>query len=208
MEVRSADNRVVFRPTPLSQPVNVSTRGNVLGGENVLIGGFIVGETTTKKVMVRALGPSLQQFGITNALSDPVLQVFGSAGNMRVANDNWRDTQATDIIASGLQRQDNRESAIVITLPAGDYTAIVRSNNAIDIGLVEVYDLDEAADPDLTNISTRGLVQGGEHVLIGGFILGKPKWREEGAGARDWAVVKRIRNRSATAGSGSRSVQQ
>jgi hypothetical protein len=159
-------------PTPLSQPVNVSTRGNVLGGENVLIGGFIVGGTTPKKLIIRAIGPSLQQFGVTNALIDPVLQIFGSAGNTLATNDNWRDTQESEIIASGFQPQDDRESAIVITLPAGAYTAIVRGNNVSGIALVEVYDLDKTASSDLTNISTRGLVQGGEHVLIGGFILG------------------------------------
>jgi hypothetical protein len=80
---------------------------------------------------------------------------------MLAANDNWRDTQATDIIASGLQPQDNRESAIVITLPAGAYTAIVRGNNATGVGLVEVYGLNQTVDSDLTNISTRGFVQGG-----------------------------------------------
>jgi IgA Peptidase M64 len=159
-------------PTSLSQPINVSTRGNVLDGENVLIGGFIVDGTATKKVMVRALGPSLQQFGVTKPLSDPVLQLFGSAGNILATNDNWRDTQETDIIASGFPPQDDRESAVVITLPAGTYTAIVRGNNGVGIGLVEVYDLDQGSASDLTNISTRGFVQGGEHVLIGGFILG------------------------------------
>ena len=159
-------------PTPLSQPVNVSTRGNVLGGENVLIGGFIVGGTTSKKLIIRAIGPSLQQFGITNALSDPVLQIFGSAGNILATNDNWRGTQESEIIASGFQPHDDREPAIVITLPAGAYTAIVRGNNVTGIALVEVYDLDKTASSDLTNISTRGVVRGGEHVLIGGFILG------------------------------------
>jgi hypothetical protein len=159
-------------PTPLSQPVNVSTRGNVLNGENVLIGGFIVGGTTPKKLIIRAIGPSLQHFGITDALSDPAVQIFGSAGNMLATNDNWRDTQESEIIASGFQPQDDRESAIVITLPAGAYTAIVRGNNVTGIALAEVYDLDETANSDLTNISTRGFVQGGEHVLIGGFILG------------------------------------
>src|SRR5205823_14285187 len=96
-------------PTPLSQPVNVSTRGNVLSGENVLIGGFIVGGTTPKKLIIRAIGPSLQQNGITNALSDPVLQIFGSSGNVLATNDNWRNTQESQIIASGFQPQDDRE---------------------------------------------------------------------------------------------------
>ena len=159
-------------PIALSQPINVSTRGNVLGGENVLIGGFIVGGTTPKKLIIRAIGPSLQQLGITDALSDPVLQIFGSGGNVLATNDNWRNTQESEIIASGFQPQDNRESAIMITLPAGAYTAIVRGNNVTGIALVEVYDLDETVGSDLTNISTRGFVQGGEHVLIGGFVLG------------------------------------
>ncbi len=159
-------------PTPLSRPVNVSTRGNVLGGENVLIGGFIIGGTTPKKLITRAIGPSLQQFGITNALSDPVLQIFGAAGNILATNDNWRDNRESEIIASGVEPQDDRESAILIILPPGTYTAIVRGKNVTGIALVEVYDLDETAGSNLTNISTRGFVQGGEHVLIGGFILG------------------------------------
>ena len=90
-------------PTPLSQPVNVSTRGNVLGGENVSIGGFIVGGTTPKKLIIRAIGPSLQQFGIANALSDPVLQIFSAAGNILATNDNWRDNRESEIIASEVQ---------------------------------------------------------------------------------------------------------
>ena len=114
----------------------------------------------------------MQQFGITNALSDPVLQIFGSAGNLLATNDNWRDTQEPAIIASGFQPQNDLESAIVITLPAGAYTAIVHGNNVTGVGLVEVYDLDQTAVSDLTNISTRGFVEGGQHVLIGGFILG------------------------------------
>jgi IgA Peptidase M64 len=160
-------------PTALSQPVNISTRGNVLTGENVLIGGFIIGGTAPKKLIIRALGPSLQQFGITNALSDPILQLLDSAGEIIATNDNWRDTQQSEIAASGFQPPNDKEPAISITLPVGAYTAIVRGNNATGIALVEVYDVGQAASSDLTNISTRGFVQGGERVLIGGFILGK-----------------------------------
>jgi hypothetical protein len=189
-------------PTPLSQPVNIFTRGNVLSGENVLIGGFIVGGKTPKKLSIRALGPSLQQYGITNALSDPALQIFGLGGNVFATNDNWRDTQESEVIASGFQPQDDRESAIVITLPPGAYTAIVRGNNVTGIAPVEVYDLDETAGSDLTNISTRGFVQGGRTCFDRWIYFRQPEWRKQDYGSSNRTIVERVRDRSAPARSG------
>jgi subtilisin family serine protease len=162
-----------FRAIKRSQPTNVSTRGRVETGNNVMIGGFIINGNASKKVIIRAIAPSLAQYGLTNLLADPVLELHASNGSLIVSNDNWRDTQETEIQASGLAPQNNLESAIVATLPPSNYTAIVKGKNATSgLALVEVYDLDSAVDSKLTNISTRGLVQTGDNVMIGGFILG------------------------------------
>jgi hypothetical protein len=156
-----------------SQPLNVSTRLRVETGNNVMIGGFIITGNASKKVIIRAIGPSLAQFNLTNLLADPVLELHGPNNALIVSDDNWRDTQQTEIQASGLAPQDDLESAIVATLPPGGYTAIVRGKNQTSgLGLVEVFDLDTAADSRLANISTRGFVQTGNNVMIGGFIIG------------------------------------
>ena len=109
-----------------SQTVNLSTRMRVQTGDNVGIGGFIVSGTGLKHVIVRAIGPSLSRFGITNPLADPVLELHGSGAFITITNDNWRDTQQTQIEATGLPPTDDFESAIDATLTPGAYTAIVR----------------------------------------------------------------------------------
>ena len=142
-------------------------------GDNVLIGGFIVTGTQPKKVIVRAIGPSLSAL-FAGALADPILELRDSSGALIRSNDNWRTDQEAEIIASTIPPSDDLESAIVATLPANGsaYTAIVRgANNGTGIGVVEVYDLNQAADSELANISTRGLVQTGDNVLIGGMIV-------------------------------------
>lgn len=155
------------------QLLNVSTRLRVQTGDNALIGGFIVTGHTSKKVIVRAIGPSLTDFGIPGALANPVLELNGPAGFATLTNDNWRDTQQTEIAATGIPPGHNLESAIVATLPPGGYTAIIRGqNNGTGVGLVEAYDLLSAADAKLANISTRGFVETGESVMIGGLIAG------------------------------------
>lgn len=121
-------------------------------------------------MIVRAIGPSLT---VPGALSNTQLELFDSAGRI-ATNDNWRSTQEAEIIASTVPPTNELESAIVATLPANGsgYTAIVRGvNGETGVGLVEVYDLDLTADSKLANISTRGLVQTGDNVLIGGFIV-------------------------------------
>ncbi len=152
--------------------LNISTRMNVGTGENVLIGGFIVVGTDPKKVIIRAIGPSLADMGVPDALADPILELHMSDGSV-VTNDNWRDTQEQEIIDSTVPPSNNLESAIVATLDPNPYTAIVRGkNNGTGVGLVEVYDLDQAANSQLANISTRGFVDIGDNVMIGGFIVG------------------------------------
>jgi hypothetical protein len=152
---------------------NISTRLRVETGDNVLIGGFIVTGTQPKKIIVRAIGPSLPLAG---ALADPVLELRNSSGALIRSNDNWRDdpAQESEIIATGIPPSNNLEAAIVETLPANAsaYTAIVRGlDNGTGIGVVEAYDLDRTVNSKLANISTRGLVQSGDDVLIGGLIV-------------------------------------
>ena len=154
---------------------NVSARVVVQSGNNVLIGGFIVSGTQPKKVIVRAIGPSLSAQGVPvpGRLPDTTLELVGPGGTI-ATNDNWHSTQETEIIASMVPPTNDLESAIVATLPANgaSYTAIVRgAGSATGLGLVEVYDLDRAVDSQLANVSARGLVQTGNNVMIGGFIL-------------------------------------
>jgi hypothetical protein len=142
-------------------------------GDNVGIGGFIIAGSAPKRVLLRGIGPSLSQVGISDPLADPVLELHGPAGFATIINDNWRDTQELEIIATGLPPSDDLESAIVMTLNPGPYTAIMKgNNNTSGVGLVEVYDLDQAAISNLANISTRAFVSTGANIMIAGFILG------------------------------------
>ena len=106
--------------------LNISTRMNVGTGDNVLIGGFIVVGTEPKKVLLRAIGPSLTAFGVLNALADPTIELH-KPGNIVVTNDNWKDTQEPEIMATGIAPTNDLESAILATLDPGLYTAIVRA---------------------------------------------------------------------------------
>jgi hypothetical protein len=163
-------------PTPTPSPGqlgNISTRLRVETGDNVLIGGFIVTGTQSKKIIVRAMGPSLPLAG---ALADPVLELRNASGGLISSNNDWRDdpAQESEIIATGIPPSNDLESAIVATLPSNGsaYTAIVRGlNNGTGIGVVEAYDLDQTVNSKLANISTRGFVQTGDDVLIGGLIV-------------------------------------
>lgn len=148
---------------------NISTRLRVETGDNVLIGGFIITGTQPKKVIVRAIGPSLP---VAGALADPILEL-NSGGTVVATNDNWMDApNRQEIIDSTVPPTNNAESAILMTLNPGTYTAIVRGvNNTTGVALVEAYDLNRMVDSKLANISTRGLVQTGDNVLIGGFII-------------------------------------
>ncbi len=154
----------------VSSAVNLSTRMVVQTGDNVLIAGFIITGSGQKKVIVRALGPSLPLAG---ALSDPFLELHDASGRLISSDDNWRATQQNEIIASGLAPTNDSESAIIATLAPGAYTAIVRGvNNTTGVGLVELYDLDNAdASSRFANLSTRGNVLTGDNVMIGGFIV-------------------------------------
>ncbi len=169
---------IVFRfaaPAPSGTFGNISTRLNVLTGDNVLIGGFIITGVDAKQVVLRAIGPSLADFGVSGVLADPTLSLHDSTGAVIATNDNWMENSTADqtvLMNDKLAPTNPAESAIVRTLPAGAYTAIVSGvGNTTGVALVEAYDIDAAAASQLANISTRGLVQTGDNVMIGGFII-------------------------------------
>ena len=157
---------------PAGQPLNIATRMNVLAGDNALIAGFIVTgpSGSTKKVLIRGLGPSLAQFGVSNTLSDPLLELHKPGGN--VTNDNWQQGN-TSLIPAGFAPSDPKEAVIVATLTPGNYSAVVKgAHGETGVGIAEVYDLDAASPAKLANISTRGFINTGDDVMIGGFIVG------------------------------------
>ncbi|MEY2489987.1 MAG: hypothetical protein QOC70_1929 [Verrucomicrobiota bacterium] len=149
---------------------NISTRALVETDDNVLIGGFIVSGGSSKRVLLRAPGPTVS---VPGALMDTKLELYDGAGHLLTANDNWPDApNKQEIVDSGLAPNDAREAAILTQLPSGGATAIVRgANGATGVALVEVYDIDSAAPAKLANISTRGIVRPGNNLMIGGFIL-------------------------------------
>lgn len=170
-------NTPVFDPSSLrpasGKLLNISTRLGVGNGEEVMVGGFIITGKQPKKVMLRAIGPSLAEAGLGGALADPVLEVHDQTGAVIASNHDWKEAQQSEIQASGIAPRHDLESAAVLTLAPGAYTAQVRGeNNASGIGLAELYDLDSGSDSSLANISTRGFVGRESKVLIGGFIVG------------------------------------
>ena len=176
-----AHDLLVPAPSPSPTPAelgNLSTRVSVGTSDNVLIGGFIISGTDPKLVVLRALGPSLSVHGVTGVLANPSLELHDSTGITIAANDNWMDLSAADqmvLTENNLAPADSAESAIVMTLNPAEYTAVVRGvNETTGVALVEAYDLDGGTtDSRFANISTRGFVQTGDNVLIGGiFILG------------------------------------
>ena len=161
--------------------LNMSTRMQVLTGDNAPIGGFIVTGLSPKRVIVRAIGPSLGALGVAGALADPTLELHAPDGSV-ISNDNWKDVQQAEIEATGLMPTNDLESAIVESLDPGAYTAVVHGKgDTTGIGLVEAYDLDQPVDSQMANISTRGFVDTGDNVMIGGFIVG-PRQLGDGLG--------------------------
>lgn len=148
---------------------NISTRMRVLRGDNALIGGFIITGTQPKKVIIRGLGPSLT--GLATALANPTLELLQGTAVL-AQNNNWRDSQESEIAGTTIPPANNLESAIVRTLDPGAYTAILRgAGQSSGTGLVEVYDLETTAASRLANISTRGFVGSGDDAMIGGVII-------------------------------------
>jgi hypothetical protein len=152
--------------------LNLSTRELVGTDDNVGIGGFIVAGSDPKPVLLRGIGASLAQFGVPNALADPVLELHGPGAFATITNNNWRDTQEVIIQATGIPPTNDLESAIVATLDPGAYSAVVRgNNNTSGVALIEAYDLDQEVLSNLANISTRAFVNTGDNIVIAGFTL-------------------------------------
>ena len=151
--------------------VNVSTRGQALTGDGVMIGGFVISGSVPKKVLVTARGPSLAAFGVLGTLANPYLQIY--SGQTQIAsNDDWGSAgNAAEIQASGSAPGNALESAVLMTLNPGAYTAIVSGvSGGTGVGIVEAFEIDSPESP-LINISTRGMVLTGDDVLIGGFVV-------------------------------------
>ena len=162
----------IVKYSTASQLLNISTRMRVQTGDNALFAGFIVTGSSAKKVLLRAIGPSLPMAG---ALQDPVLELR-SADGTTVINDDWKDSQESEIRATSLPPPHDKESAIVAVVPPGAHTAIVREKSGgTGSGLVEVYDISAVEPATPANISTRGHVGTGDDVMIGGFILRGPR---------------------------------
>jgi hypothetical protein len=155
---------------------NISTRLRVGTGNNVLIGGFIISGTAPKKIVIRALGPTLASSGVSGVLQNPTLELHDASGALIASNDNWGTApNKQQIIDANLAPPNSLESAILATLDPGPYTAIVRGvSNTAGVALVECYDIDPGAASQLGNISTRGFVQTGNNVTIAGVIVGGP----------------------------------
>ena len=154
-------------PTRLA---NISTRGQVLTGYDIMIGGFVIGGLAPKTVVVRAIGPSLVSSGVANPLADPRLDLYAGQHVYRSVGD-WQNAFNADLIQTlGFAPSDPRESVILVTLNPGAYTAVVSGNGGTGVGLVEVYEIDRE-DVPLINISTRGYVGASDDVMIGGFVI-------------------------------------
>jgi len=165
-----------FTVTVMTGPArlaNLSTRAQVGTGGDVLIGGFVVSGSSSKRILARGIGPSLVQFGVTNALMDPTLELHAQNGALLFSNDNWTTApNKQEISDTGRAPGSSQEPAILTTLAPGKYTAIVRgSANTTGVALVEVYDQDSGPGSLLANLSTRGKVGTGANVMIGGVIV-------------------------------------
>src|SRR5438046_1610152 len=161
-------------PTSTVHLSNISTRALVQTGNHVLIGGFVISGSASKQVLLRAIGPTLANSMVPSPLQDPVLSLHNTTTEI-ASNDNWQTAANASQIPAALMPTDPRESAILITLQPGAYTGIVSGKGGTSgVALVEVYDLQSTSSSELTNISTRGVVQTRDFVMIGGFIPAGP----------------------------------
>ena len=180
-DIDGASVSQTFDVTMASYPVhlaNISTRVVVGAKDAALIGGFIIRGDAPKRVVIRAIGPSLADVGLTNLLNDPTLEVHDGTGVLLASNNNWQDAANQQEIADiGLAPSNSNESALLVTLPssasAAAYTAVIYgAGGSGGLGLVEVYDVDSGPGSTILNISTRGNVESGDNVMIGGLIVG------------------------------------
>jgi uncharacterized repeat protein (TIGR02543 family) len=177
----------IFNAIDLSGPPrmgNISTRGLVLTGNDVMIGGFVIGGLANKTVAIVATGPSLSAFGISNPLANPMITLVRSSDQVTIgSNDDWQQaSNAPQLQASGFAPPHPSEAAILVSLPPGAYTAIVQGvGGGTGVAVIGVYEVDAPTIP-LVNISTRGRVGTGNDVLIGGFVI-------QGSGPQTVAIV-------------------
>jgi autotransporter-associated beta strand protein len=156
---------------PATGFLNISTRMRVGTGDNALIGGFIVAGNASKKVIIRGIGPSLAS--LPGRLADPTLELRDSASGLIFSNDNWVESTQSQEIMDTIPPSHDHEAAIIATLAPGSYTAVMRgAGSTTGIGVVEVYDLAQEVSARLANISSRGFVETGDNIMIGGFIAG------------------------------------
>ena len=179
-QIPGGANQVAIEPPAI---VNISTRAEMQTGDNVSIGGFIISGTEPKTVIIRGLGPSLGGSGVSGVLADPTLELHDGSGRVIATNDDWQDAANASSIPAGLVPSFASEAAILITLPPGAYTAIEAGKGGlVGIGLVEVFDMSPNSNSRIDNISTRGLVQSGAGVMIGGFVV------QAGAAGRQFLI--------------------
>jgi hypothetical protein len=154
-----------------AQLLNISSRLRVQTGDNVLIGGFIITGSDPKRVILRAIGPSIN---LPGSLLDPTLELHSTAAGLLESNDNWVDSpNKAEIESSGVAPSGQSESVIIRTVLPGAYTAVVRGkDNTTGTAVVEAYDGNNANNSKLANLSTRGFIETGNNILIGGFITG------------------------------------
>ena len=155
-----------------SRLINLSTRGDVLTGDNILIGGFVISGTEDKTVLVRARGPSLADANVPGSLDNPFLRLFDSAGLVVASNDNWSDDSSAGLIPSDLRPVYTNEATLLRTLAPGAYTAQLSGvGGTTGVGIVEVFETSDTGTTQLVNLSTRGHVGLGDDVMIGGLII-------------------------------------
>jgi hypothetical protein len=175
---RSTATVVMSHPDFSTKLLNISTRAPVRTGEDVMIAGFIVQGNTPKRIVLRGIGPSLARHQVPDALQDPTLTLMDSNRSQIAFNDNYQQNSAEDqqtLEQNGLSPQDSRESAIVVTLAPGVYTAVLRGSTNGN-GLVEVYDIGGTVSSRFVNIATRSRVNEGDHgAMIAGFIVAAPQ---------------------------------
>jgi phospholipase/lecithinase/hemolysin len=171
---KAAYDAITVPFTPPARALNLATRLSVDTGERICIAGFTIAGDTQKKLLIRGIGPSLAPNGLPTLLANPTLTLFDSAGNVKMTNDDWRNSpDAAEITNTGIPPMNDLESAIIATLTPGQYTVqMAGKDGGTGVGLVEVYDLESGATSALANLSTRGFVSPGANVLIGGLIVG------------------------------------
>jgi uncharacterized repeat protein (TIGR03803 family) len=166
----ASNHGTIFRLNmdPPRNLLNISTRLQVLTSDKVLIGGFIITGNDPKKIIIRGIGPSLS--GVGAVLQNPTLELHQGSTTLAI-NDDWKENQS-QVEATTIPPTNDLESAIVTTLNPGAYTAVLAGkDNGTGVGVVEIYDLAPAANSKLANISTRGFVDSGSNVMIGGLIV-------------------------------------